>query len=218
MRTQRLTRRVCLTITVGLLLSTGDGEAQACLGNSSGDGQGYLLGAAAFTDGAWAPGGQLGYNALGPIAAVADFSYTLVDNSDIAFARILGTLAAEVVRQQKFSFCPVAFFGYRWLANDGGLTNLDVDGVLFGGGGEVGWRLESGDSGLAFIPQLGAVLAHDRSTISVGGESVTGSDTFGSFFGAITLTYKSVFFGPGIEQTTIENADPVFVARLGVVF
>ncbi|MFQ5691357.1 MAG: hypothetical protein ACE5HQ_13940 [Gemmatimonadota bacterium] len=190
--------------------------AQACLGIGSVGGQGFLVGSAGFTDGAWGPGGSIGYDTSGPVTVGANFTYTLVDNSDLAVADVGGFLAAEGPNIP-VSLCPVASVSYEWLANDGGFTGLDADGVILEGGLALGGRIESTPD-FAFIPSISALVVHNRASASVGGFSATGSETFGAFSGSMTMVFGSVFFGPSVGITTLDGADPVFTAILGFTY
>ena len=49
---------------LALALATAPAVAQACLGLGTLDGQGFAAGSAGFTDGAWGPGGAIGYDAV----------------------------------------------------------------------------------------------------------------------------------------------------------
>jgi len=189
--------------------------AQACLGIGSSGGEGFLVGRAGFTDGAWGPGGSIGYDSEGPITVGADFSYSLIDNTDLAVGDVGGFLAAEVP-DLGFSLCPVASVSYVWLANDGGF-NVDADGVVLGGGLALGGRIQS-TPGFAFIPSVTALVVHNRASASSGGFSATGTDTFGSFSGSVTLVLGSVFFGPAVAITTEDGSNPVFQVQVGVAY
>lgn len=193
-------------------------EAQACLGNGARSGQGYLTGEASFTDGAWALGGDLGVNARGPVSAEASFTHTMIDNSDVAVSAVGGTLAADF-GSGGLSVCPLAFGGYQWLSNKGELSEFDVgaDGIFVGGGLGLGGRLE-GETGLAFLPAVAALVVHDRATVSVGDLSVTGTDTYGSFVGGFLVGKGHVYPGASVSITTQDEADPVFSVGLNIAF
>lgn len=209
-------RLPCVLVIASVLSAFGisSAMAQACIGVGSMGGQGFLIGSAGFTDGAWGPGASLGYDTEGPVTVGADFSYTLIDNSDLAVAGVGGFLAAEIP-DLSFSLCPVATASYVWLANDAGLSGLDADGVVLGGGLALGGRIESTPD-FAFIPAVSALVVHSRASASLGGFSATSSETFGSFSGSVTLAFGNVFFGPAVGITTQDGADAVFTARLGI--
>lgn len=195
-----------------------DVQAQACLGIGALDEQGYLIGHAGLTDGAWTPGGTLGYNAPGPITVSASFDHTLLDNSDLAISAASGTLVAEFPNR-RVSICPLGFGGYQWLSNKGELSDIDLglDGFFVGGGVAIGGRLET-EGGLAFIPAVSASVVHTRATLDIIGLSATGSQTFGSFTVGFAVAGGPVFIGPSLSIATYEDADLVFTGSLGVAF
>ncbi|MGH7541742.1 MAG: hypothetical protein ACRELC_12155 [Gemmatimonadota bacterium] len=219
MGSQLRTMSAVIAALCAVALGARDVAAQACLGNGALDGQGYLSGRASFTDGAWAPGGSLGYNAPGPITVEAGVDHTLFDNVDIATTAVSGALAVEIPNLS-VSICPTVGVAYQWLSNEGELEGLgvDADGVVVGGGLVLGGRIESPGSDFAFIPRASANVVHNRATFSAGGESVTGSDTYGVFGGGVTLAVGNFFFGPSASISTLDGADPVFGAQLGVAF
>lgn len=190
--------------------------AQACLANGAAPGQGFAGVGASFTDGAWAPGANIGANTNGPFAVQADVDHTLFDNSDAAITSVSGTAAAEVPAEN-LSICPVGSVGYQWLSNEGEFEGLDIDGVVLAGGMALGVDVRTED-GFRFIPRASAAVAHSRATISVGEVSGTGSDTYGAFGLETMIGGESVYGGPAVSFTTVEGSDPVFSAALGFVF
>lgn len=210
-------RRFATALAVTALgLAAGQLNAQACLGNGAFGGQGYLTGAASFTDGAWALSGDLGVNTTGPISGQIGFGHSMLDNSDVAVSSVGGTLAAEI-EGLDVSVCPLGFGGYQWLSSEGELTGVDADGIFVGGGLGIGGRIES-ESGFAFIPAVGASVVHDRATFSFEGVSVTGTDTYGSFAGGFLVGKGHIYLAPAVSITTQDEADPVFTAGLNLVF
>ncbi len=199
------------------LASVAPASAQACVGLATRGGQGFLVGQAGFTDGAWIPGGVLGVDTEGPATVFGRFAHALFDNSDAAISAAGGGLAIEIP-DLAVSLCPTANVMYQWLSNDGGLSSIDADGVVFGGGLALGHRFDSRTTEFAFIPNIAAGIEHNRSSLTVGDTSITGSETYGVFSGGFVLMLGSVFLGPSAAMTTLEGADPIFSAHLGVMF
>ena len=190
-------------------------EAQACIGVGSHDGQGFMVGGAAFTDEAWGPSLALGYDAHGPVTFGVEGVYTMIDNSSFSLVDTGAFFAAEVPGLG-FSLCPVASGSYTFIANDGGF-NIDGDQFTFGGGLAVGGTISSSPD-FAFLPSLTAQVVHSRATGSVGGASGTVSATHARLGGALILGFGPVFVGPSISILTADGADPVIAGRLGVAF
>lgn len=207
---------LCLSLAA-LGLPSG-AAAQACLANGAAPGQGFAGVGASFTDGAWGPGANIGANTSGPLAVRAGVGHTLFDDSDIAATSVSGTAAAEVPAEN-VSICPAGSVAYQWLSNKGELEGLDVDadGVVLQGGMALGVDVQTED-GFRFIPQGTASVVHNRATISVGGVSDTESETYGAFSLGMMLGGNTVYGGPGVSFTTLDNSDPVFSASLGFVF
>ncbi len=195
---------------------SGSADAQACLGVPTYDGEGFLTGHASFTEGAWAPGGTLGYDADGPISVSSTFDYTFIDNSNVEIASVSGNVVLEVPNL-RVSVCPGFGGGYRWLAQEGELAGVDADGVVFGGGVAVGGRLET-RSDFAIIPYAGAAVVHDRATVRFGDFSGTASDTYGSFWLGFSIAAGTVYLGPSVSFITEEGSNAVFTAALGATF
>ncbi len=206
---------VCLAAAVGLA-SPRSVVAQACLGVSTHDEDRFISARTSFTEGAWAPGGTLGYDAPGPVSVSGSFDYTLYDNSDVGVARVLGNVAVEVPNLV-VSVCPVVGGGYQWLANEGELAGLDADGLLLAGGVAIGGRLES-RSGLTVIPYGGAAVVHDRATFRFGSLSATESDTYGNIWLGFALAVGTVYLGPRVSFFTEEGSDAIFSVELGSTF
>ena len=198
-----------------LLVAASGATAQACIGTSSLGGQGLIIGSAAFTDGAWAPGAAVGYDTNGPVTVLGDFSVSLADNSDLAIGNGGAAFVTEVP-DLGVSICPFASASYAWLINDGGFA-VAGDAFTFAGGLAVGGRIQSTPD-FAFIPSLTAGVVHVRASGSVGGFSGTDTATHASFNGALTLAFGNVFVGPAIGITTADRADPVITGRIGVAF
>jgi hypothetical protein len=211
----RPTRRAAYASLAVLLAAASGVTAQACIGTSSVGGQGPIIGSAAFTDGAWAPGGAIGYDTNGPVTILGDFSVSLADNSDLALGSGGAAFVAEVPNLG-FSICPFASASYLWVLNDGGFA-ISGDAFSFAGGLAVGGRIQSTPD-FAFIPSLTAGVVHVRASGTVGGLSGTDTATHGSFNGALTLAFGNVFVGPAVGITTADGADPVFTGRIGVAF
>lgn len=190
--------------------------AQACLGNVAAPGQGFAAVGASFTDGAWGPGASIGANTDGPLAVQAGVGHTLFDNSDAAVTSVSGTAAGEVPAEN-VSICPAGSVAYQWLSNEGELEGLDADGVVLEGGMAVGVDVRTED-GLRFIPRASAAVVHNRATVSVGDVSGTGSETYGAFALGMMLGGNTVYGGPSVSFTTLENSDPVFSGALGFAF
>lgn len=195
--------------------ASGDALAQVCLGFPTMGGQYAIAGLIGFEDGATSYGAGVDFDLTGPLAF--DFGYTLttIDEIDDNANTFAGRGSWELPFTGA-SVCPNAGITYSSFGTDILGVDLDVSAIVVPVGVGIGKSFNAS-------PTLKATLFGNPQFFYIrekfegaGEEETETSSEFGADIGA-TLGTSRFFVGGGIFFTTIEDSDPTFNLRVGVV-
>lgn len=211
------------TMLVALSLSALPGAqlvAQTCFGYPTMNGQYALAGVASFTDGSTGYGAALNANVAGPLSLEAGYQYIDIDDVDTNGNSFFGRGAWELP-VTSVSLCPFAGVGYSEASEDFGEVEASVSLLTVPVGIGVGKRFSASPTlfvDLFAQPQLLWMRADFEVEGDGGGEfGVDDSQTeFGASIGA-NLGTSRFYVGGGVNFTTVEDSDPTFDLRVGIV-
>jgi hypothetical protein len=186
-----------------------------CLGYPTTGGQYAIAGLVGFEDGATSYGGAVDFDLTGPLAF--DFGYTLttIDGIDDNANTFAGRGSFELALTGA-SVCPNVGLTYSSFGTDILGVDVDVSAIVVPIGVGLG-------KSFAASPTLQATLFANPQFFYIrekfegaGQEDTDTSSEFGADIGA-TLGTSRFFVGGGVFFTTIEDSDPTFNVRVGIV-
>lgn len=215
------------------MLMAPEAKAQACFGNAALPGQAYIAATGSYTnthmlmnDEAWALGGKIGTNTAGPLSLEANANHWMFDQTDSSITSVGASVAFDILPRGMVAVCPMASASYQWLSGEGELVDFEpeADGFVVAGGLGIGVDLTNQRDGVNVAPFARAMLVYDEAQIEFGEVDgndflqVADQDTYGLFDVGVMFGTRSVYLGPAVSFTTLDNSDPVWRAELGVVF
>jgi len=209
-----------IAATALVFATSGSVLAQVCLGYPTMGGQFALAGTIGFAEGSNAYGAALNANFAGPFTAEFGYQYIDIEDVDTNGNNFFGNVGYEL-NVPSVSLCPFAGVGYADASEEieGFEASASVIQVPVGIG--IGKRLQASPTLFVDLFAQPHVLwlrsdfeIEGQGGIEIGGDE---SETEAAINLGANIGTSRFFVGGGVQITTIEDSDPTFSLRVGIV-